>query len=167
MADLNRDDTPPKAGPKWWIERLPAGKEGLYTIFARSVWGVWTHYSLYGSIPCLGEKHKCYGCQNRLPRRWKGYYHAYDWSAKRQCFLEVTPRLVEMIVAQVGEGQPLRGYRLKMKRGKGPKARVKAEVLPPMVGGPELVDEKSPEETLLKLWDLNKPEEDGDGAMEV
>jgi len=167
MADFNRQDEIPKSGPKWWIQRLRAGEEGLYTIFSRSVWGVWTHYGLYGSIPCLGDKHACYGCQNRMPKRWKGYYHAYDHHHKRQCFVEVTPRIAEAVVDQLGLGQPIRGYRLKMKRGRGDKSRVKVEVLAPLAGGPELVDEKNPEETLRKLWDLNRPDEDGDNALSV
>lgn len=155
MAELNRDDRPPKAGPKWWIERIGAGREGLFTIFSRNIFGVWTHWQLHGSQPCFNRKEDCEGCKRNFPRRWKGYLHAYDHHAKRQCFLEITPIVAESIQQQLGEDQPVRGYRLKMKRGNGPKARVKVEVLAPLGGGPELVEEKFPEETLRKLWSLN------------
>jgi len=71
----------------------------------------------------------------------------------------VTPGMAEAVLEQLGEGQPWRGYRLKLKRGKGPKSRVKVEVQAPLVGGPDLVDEKCPEETLRKLWSVNGEDE--------
>lgn len=165
MADLNREDKPPKSGPKWWIERIKAGSEGLFTVFSRSVYGVWTHWALHGSSPCFSRKDDCEGCKRQWPRRWKGYLHAYDHHNKRQCFLEITPLVAEGITQQLGEGQPLRGYRLKLKRGAGPKARVKVEVLAPLGGGPALVDEQFPEETLRKLWSMNADDEAIGGAL--
>lgn len=74
--------------------------------------------------------------------------------------------MVEEISTQVGLGQSIRGMRLKLKRGRGEKARVKVEVQAPLVGGPELVDERSPEETLRKLWDLNGAGEDENASQE-
>jgi len=158
MADLNRDDNIPKAGPKWWIERVGKAQECLFTVFSKTVWGVWTHWCLYGSQPCYGCTAKCDGCKQRLPKRWKGYLHCYDHHNKRQCFLEITPIVAESIRDQIGEGQPWRGFRLKMKRGNGPKARIKVEVLAALPSGPQLVDERCPEETLLKLWQMNTGE---------
>jgi len=162
MADFNRQDYPPKAGPKWWIERVKAGQEQMFTVFSTSIYGVWTHWTLYGSSPCFARPDQCHGCKNKQPRRWKGYIHCYDWHNKRQCFLELTPGVAESIIAQLGEGVPFRGYRLEMKRGKGDKARVKVQVLSPLPSGPTLVDERYPYETLAKLWSLNEATQNGD-----
>lgn len=159
MADLSRQDFPPKAGPKWWIERVKTGQEQLFTVFSSTIFGVWTHWGLYGSSPCMSTPDQCAGCKAKLPRRWKGYLHTYDWHNKRQCFLEITPLVAEQIVEQLGENVPFRGYRLKLKRGKGDKARIKVEVLAPLPSGPSLVDEKSPQKTLEKLWSLNGPDD--------
>jgi len=165
MADFFRDDRIPKAGPKWWIERVKADTEALFTVFSRSVFGVWTHWGLYGSSPCLAERSKCAGCANKLPRRWKGYVHAYDHHNKRQCFLELTPIVAESVQKQLGDGQVWRGFRLRLKRGKGEKARVKVEVLGILSTGPELVDEKCPGETLEKLWSLKEYDHNSDDQV--
>jgi hypothetical protein len=157
MADFSRQDLPPKSGPKWWIERIAAGSGGMFTVFSRSIYGVWTHWGLYGSSPCLSERSKCDGCKARWPRRWKGYLHVYDFHNKRQCFLEITPAVAESISEQMGgrlEGVSLRGYRLQLRRGNGAKARLKVEVLAGLKDGPELPEEQSPEETLVKLWKM-------------
>lgn len=166
MTEFNREDRIPKAGPKMWIERVGAGGENLFTIFSLSIYGVWTHWGLYGSQPCLAERSKCSGCAGKLPKRWKGYLHCYDHHAKRQVFLELTPMSAESIVKQLGEDQPLRGYRVKIKRGNGPKARLKVEVMIPLPGGPPLVEEKYPEETLRQLWGFTG-EDGGTAAGEV
>lgn len=159
MADLSRQDFPPKAGPKWWIERVKPGQDQLFTCFSSTIFGVWTHWTLYGSSPCFSTPEACQGCKDKAPRRWKGYLHVYDWVNKRQCFLEITPVVAESIISQLGENVPFRGYRLKLKRGNGPKARVKVEVLAPLPSGPTLVEERSPKETLEKLWSLNGPDD--------
>ncbi len=165
-ADFNRDDTPPSPGPKWWVERIRPDQEGLFTVFSRSIYGVWTHWGLYGSQPCFSDPKQCHGCKQNQPKRWKGYLHAYDHHHKRQCFLEVTPGMAEEILKQVGQDQPIRGYRLKTKRGKGAKARVRVEVLAPLAVGPDLVDEKYPEDTLRKLWNIAAFEESQGGEAE-
>jgi len=90
--------------------------------------------------------------------------HAYDHHAKRQCFIELTPMSAESIMKQIGEGQPLRGYRLKIKRGNGPKARLKVEVMIPLPAGPALVDERLPEETLRQLWGFIHEDDAPDAA---
>lgn len=81
--------------------------------------------------------------------------------------MEVTPPVAESIAEQLGAGQSARGYRLKLKRGRGPKARIKVEVLGQVQIGPEMPEERSPEETLRKLWAINEHQEAADGDIEV
>lgn len=152
---LNRQDHPPEAGPTFFVKRLKASEQATMTILSRSIWGTWVHWAGSHSEPCYSEKKQCPGCKRGLPKKWKGYLHAFEHEARRHIFFEITPYSANQILDQAGADNPLRGLRLVAVRGKGDKARVRCEVKAATQEPDALPAERDPLETLSKLWEMN------------
>ena len=155
MLPLNRQNHPPRGGPSMPIRRVKAGQRKQFAILSRSLWGVWTHWNGKQSEPCYQEKKQCGGCKRGLPKRWKGYLHAYDFMDKEECFLELTPLACDQLLAQAGDKEPLRGNRVLVERGAGNKARLTVTMLTPVQSVSSLPAEKDPQSALQKLWGVD------------
>lgn len=151
---LNRQDEVPKPGPKMWIERLGADKEGVFTILAARIFGLNVHWDAQEarSLPCTVPAAKCFGCKKQLASRWKGYLHCFDHHHRRHCFLELTSHAASQLQEQLNGASNYRGNRIKVARGRGSKSRLKVTVVGVQHTGQELPLEISPEETLMDLW---------------
>lgn len=157
MPNYHRQSLPPASGPDLLVRRLKAEEKLTFQIIAQAIAGFWVHWSKgeNHSEPCMGPKSICPGCDKDLPKRWKGFLHVGNMHNRRQEFLELTPAPAQMLLDQVGQGEVLRGLRIQCERGKGPKARVRVTVLPPLDGCPALPVELDPTPTLEKLWKLS------------
>lgn len=155
---LNRQDRPPRVGPELWIRRLKASETLQCTIISASLWGCMTHWNGRSTEPCYESKKECPGHKRGLPTRWKGYLHVWDEGKAEECFLELTPVAADNLLAQVMQGEPLRGQRLKVERLKGNKARLRVTLLAHYTAlrvGRDLPPPKDPHNTLCKLWGLS------------
>lgn len=122
-------------------------------ILSDRVEGVWTHYYLERTIPCLGEAGKCI-CQNvTLSRRWKGYLGCWDPLTERICLAEITldgyrlcPRLSS--VAESLRGSMIRLYRA----GKRANAPMRAELLRGAVDVDQLRPAFNVRDALMRIW---------------
>lgn len=151
MATLSRQNEVPASGPKIMVRRLKAGQRGNWVLLCRKIWGCYVHWAGNHSIPCYEPHSSCPGHQQGLPRKWKGYLCAGNQENRRVEFLEFTPTMAEKLLDQIGPGQPLRGMRVRLERGRGDNARVAVEVFP-RSEGLDLSEEVDPEPTLRKLW---------------
>jgi hypothetical protein len=154
VEKFNRQNVPPRPGPKIEIRRLRAGQTSTVVILSKSVWGVWTHWNGKVTEPCYEEKKKCPGCKKGLPKRWKGYLHCYDFNRRDECFVELTPISADAMACQVQAGDSLRGYRFRLQRANGDKARLSVTLLP-SVEIPDLPAEKDVQVVLCRLWELD------------
>jgi hypothetical protein len=155
--DLNRQDTPPKPGPARPIIRVQGDEPTIVHIASNRLWGVWTHWDGHRSQPCFQANEECEGCKKGHPKRWKGYLHAWSVKLKREIFLELTPTTAENLLAQLPNGQDLRGLWIKCSRVNGQRqARIKVEIIEPPNSWPTMkMPLKDPRETLDLLWGLN------------
>lgn len=148
----------PKPGPTHTVVQLGAGESLDCVILSTSMWGVGTHWNdragPHGrSEKCTKEHGECSGCNAELPCRWKGYMHVYCFFRRRAVFVELTPATAEAIDLQAAADMPLRGQRLKLKRGDGgKKTRVAVEVLDYSGDLENLPKEQDPQPILETLW---------------
>lgn len=158
MADLRRQNTPPKPGPACEILRLNGPERRTFYVLSESVWGVWTHWDSRSkrSVPCTGESAAdCEGHKNQMPSRWKGYLCVLDVFRGRVAFLELTPGGAAQLALQTKTNESLRGSVLigsRTSAGKGSRVRFEVqsyvrddEILPPA---------RDPEEYLRALWKM-------------
>lgn len=152
----------PKPGPSHIVVQLDAGDMIDGVILSEEYFGVMVHWNDSAgkrgrSEPCTKEDQTCSGCENKRPVRWKGYLHVYDLLRKRDCFVELTPATGEQIDLQRSPGIPLRGQRIRLKRGdKGKRTRVQVEILPFQGDLSNLPEEKNPMPIMETLWAWGK-----------
>lgn len=154
MAQLTRDDSPPKREGELWVERLKGSRTKKFTLYSTKIWGVWTHWNGKKSMPCVKPECECAGCVNKQPKRWKAYLHAYDHARRCQVFLELTPTATRSLLEQIGRGVSLRGATITVTRTSSDKGRLLVQVndvptIPSML--PEV---KDPLKTLLDFWEI-------------
>lgn len=154
MEPLRVAHIPPRPGPRDEVRRLDAGENFLGVICSKDWWGVWTHWNGDRSQPCLQEKGKCGGCALGFPARWKGYLHVLVGRGPEDCFLELTPCAADAVNSALPAGTDLRGYVLRVERGKGRKARLKVSINPGRVDSKDLPPAKDPEPVLRTLWNM-------------
>lgn len=152
----------PKPGPTQRVIQLKAGESIDCVILSPSTWGVGTHWNdragKHGrSERCTNGKGECSGCNAKLPCRWKGYLYVYSFTHRDCVFVELTPATDESIELQRGKDRPLRGERLKMRRGEGGnKTRIQVEVLEHRGDVEQLPPDKDPEQVLESLWNWRR-----------
>lgn len=96
---------------------------------ARRPVGVWTHWLDGTTHPHLDAPHPCPGCKAKAPRRWKGYLHAWSYTHKRPCLLELPADAVRLTVQLRDDKVDLRGARINLRRvGPHPNSQVVCEV---------------------------------------
>lgn len=151
-AALSRQDEPPADRKALWIERLKGAQVKSFHVLSSTIWGVWTHYDGARTVGCLRQKSVCQGCVNQLPRRWKGYLHAYDCRRRHYVFVELTPTAARSLLEQVGKQTSLRGVRLDLKRTQSDKGRLVPTIAGWVDNPQNLPHPADPEETLRKMW---------------
>lgn len=151
---LNRQDRPPAPGPRLPIVRVTDGDTmQVFTVLAREIFGLWTHWTGRTSMPCLNHGVRCHGCESEQPKRWKGYLHVWDHTRKEEGFVELTPAAAAILLDQAGPQVTLRNLRLQLRRTKGGRhGRLNVQVLPSIGNGENLPPEKLPTHTLSLLW---------------
>lgn len=180
-APLNRQDNPPKPGPRHelWRVEPPNGFAGQ--IVSEAIWGVWTHWDGYRTRECtakvvdpadevataeIGDSSdnesmqapamngtSCRGHAAKWPLRWKGYLHVWNSIAKSYGFLEITPAAAEELLRQAPKTGSLRGLLLVMKRhGTSIRSKIQVQLSAPAGVSDKLPHPQDPEETLRALW---------------
>ena len=181
METLNRQNVPPKPGPREEIFRVKPTTGFRGQIISHNLWGVWTHWDGYRTRECTArvvlpdepqptdeeggndvhpsmqappmQGTKCRGHLAKWPLRWKGYLHVYDASTKKFGFLEITPGAAEQLLRQVPSDGNLRGLLLRIDRhGTSIRSKCTVELTRPAGGSDNLPDPADPEETLRALW---------------
>lgn len=152
---LDRDDRPPRSGPAFEIKRLKA-HAAIHICILAPIWATWTHWNGRSSEPCFKDHKQCNGHKRGYPRRWKGYVHCVDTATGDEVFLELTPLACHGLLAQLGRNTPLRGQRMRVKRGGGDRARLEIVVSPPHPEPDTLPAPKTPFFVLCKLWGLDR-----------
>jgi hypothetical protein len=157
VAQLSRDERPPKPGPRIEIVRLKANQSTDLVVYSEKVHGFWIHWCGERSGPCYDPRSECRSCCDGLPRRWKGYLYCWSTAQSDNVFFELTPLAVKSIYDVVGQGCILRGYRMNIQRGNGNKAWMKVTLKSRFqdVSDKVLPDDISPEKTLLQLWGVS------------
>lgn len=181
MTTLNRQDFPPKPGPKLQLWRIEAGSGFVGQIVSQNLWGVWTHWDGYRSRECTAKKlgvgestdekkavdvevtqsmqapemqHQ--GCKGHLakwPLRWKGYLYVWNGQANDFGFLELTPGAATELLRQAPSSGILRGLLLRANRnGKSIRTKCSIELSPSAGGFDKLPPPVDPEDTLRSLW---------------
>lgn len=159
---LDQMDRMPPPGPEMDIVRLKAAQTRHFIALGRRIRVYRTHWDQKHkqTIPCFTPHEECVGHQQKLPQRAKGYLHCWlvkqDDNSKRvntECFLELTP--VSSADLRMGCNNPreLRGVAFSVTRLNGAKAHLRVSVFSDVkVSLSELPDEKSPYESLMRMW---------------
>lgn len=159
-AHLVNGIAPPRPGPTIQVVQVGARELVVGVICSPSVWGVVTHWDEYAGRKgrtqrcTLDKTESCEGCEKELPSRWKGYIHFFDLVAKKEAYLEITPKAFDLLCAQAPHKKPLRGLKITAKRaGKSAQSRLQIELA--LYAG-EDVDQlpkaRDPEPVLETLW---------------
>ena len=162
--ELDKSGSPGKTGPEIWVRRLVAGEEIDIAICSPAPWPIWTHWCGNHSEPCYTPHEQCPGHRRGYPRRWKGYLAIVNHTARRLEFLEITAKAADSLKELAGEGNSLRGLRVKARRGKGDKARLAFSSLPEwsQYTQAKLPADVDPEKTLVRLWGMDDVSEEAD-----
>jgi len=165
MLTVRRCDDVPDAGPELDVRRVGPMMSVTVTFLCIHLRGFWTHWNegRHRTQPCTDPVESCAGHRSKLPLRWKAYAHSYDHDQHDQCLLEMTPGAARQVKRALQAHESLRGLRVKVTRGKGPKARLSVSVqkLPDPRELHKLPAEHDALITLSKLWGFaleNPPE---------
>lgn len=152
----------PDPGPEIKILRVGAMQTRHFISLGTRIHGYRTHWDQRHkrTIPCFQPHEECEGHRQKLPQRWKGYLHV--WSHTRleaaqiqrtEGFLELTPTSAFDLRAGLGHLADLRGIPFTLTRMNGQKAHLKVAVfLDQAVAVDKLPDERSPYESLMRMW---------------
>lgn len=151
MPEFNRQDEPPPPGPNMTVRRIRA-LQRLQFVLLGQPWGTWTHYNGRSTEPCLKPKKECPGCKRQLAHRWKCYIHVWNLQRQTDEFLELTPASRAQLDDQLPTGEPYRGQRIEVARGKGDKSRLTVLLLPAVPVHGKMPESKDPYKLLCKLW---------------
>lgn len=157
MEALDLQPLPPRGKETLHLMRLKAGDELLCHCVSQAVWGLNTHWAGNHSEPCFKDKKKCDGCKKGLPHRWKGFLHVIRCSDRKEFFVELTSTATALLHDQVPDREQLRGFRLKIYRGRGGNnSRLKAELYGDKSLDLRLPEPRDPLPTLQKIWRVQK-----------
>lgn len=151
MAQLRRQDEPPPPGPRMEIRRVKANQRWQFIVLGQP-WGCWTHWVDDHGEPCIEPRKECPGCKRQKPLRWRCYVHVWNIIRQNDEFLELTALVRAQLDDLLPTGEPYRGQRIEVVRGRGDKARMGLVLLPPCEVRGKLPDAKDPFPTLCKLW---------------
>jgi len=150
---LKLSSVPPRDPATLHVERLKAGQELLCHAVSQSVFGLTTHWNESGrhSLPCTSVN--CPGCKKGLPARWKGFLHVIRCSDRKQLLVELTSTATALLHDQVPQIDQLRGYRLRIYRGRGAdNSRLRCELYGEKMQGLVLPSEIDLIPSLRKIW---------------
>lgn len=160
MLNVRTSDQPPDAGPELEVRRVGAAAVNQYIFLCVKPRGFWTHWNeaKRRTQPCLEPVETCPGHKQQLPLRWKAYAHVFDLGQHDQCLIELTPGASRQLFRALGDHENLRGMRVQISRGKGPKARLFCSVqkLPSEAERRNLPAEHNALTTLSKVWGFDE-----------
>lgn len=165
MSSHLTGSAPPTAGPRIPIVRVTSTEKQSFVIISDSVFGQKIHWYGNRSHECCEDSKHCEGCEKGWAQKWKGYLdcNLYHSTKAERCFLELTPRAYELIIAAAPKGKPLRGLMLDVAKTKGgAKGRYLIDVKERRIDPGELPQQMDPLPILRKLW-LSKSQYVRDG----
>lgn len=124
-AEVQRQDVPPPIDTRFVpIVRATVGTTQHFVILSDALVGVWTHYHMLRTIPCIGRRTGCICSTVQLAKRWTGYLACWWPQQGRQCLVEVTIDCHRNAPKLFAPGRNLRGtaiglFRL-VQRANGP-----------------------------------------------
>ncbi len=118
--------------------------------------GYRTHWTGERTLPCLGGKKLCQHCLKQVPMTWRGYVQACNqYDATSMCFIEITEYCLERLKKLQEDRPTMRGMICLFSRER---KTVKSPVQVTFVGEcpvhRQIPQEKSPDETLARIWNL-------------
>lgn len=158
MRNLRTCHEPPPPSDHNFLRRIKQKQSWTFGIYSPSFWGCWVHWMGSRTVPCYENKEKCAGHKMGSPVKWLGYLFGYNHEMRRDEFLELPNGAALELIGGLGIGTPLRGCRVKFRRGDGKTARVHCEVLVPWskISNAPLPASKDPEKMLRAIWGLNE-----------
>lgn len=89
--EVQRQDVPPKEDTRYIpIVSAQCGTTLHFNVVNPSLTGLWTHYYLDRTIPCMGRESGCICRSVRLAKRWKGYLGCWWPLCARLALVEIT-----------------------------------------------------------------------------
>lgn len=175
MPRLRQQHTPPSPGPNLPLIRIVDTHIHTFVILAAQIFGQWTHWDHKAakgkgaSSPCFEPKEECPGCKRSLPERWKGYLHVFNLHTRVDGFLELTPTAAKVVTSALVGVDTYRGVRINVTRSSNSnQGRLRLTVLDAVRDMSPFPSERSPEETLCKLWKLeNEIDEDEPPTIKI
>jgi hypothetical protein len=127
------DDDPPPEDRKFVPIISPKGSESVRGIIvSHRMYGVWTHYLERRTVPCTGHQGLCQECEDKVPRRWKGYVGIWLPGACRYAIAEITADAARHCPDIKAKGCNLRGCLIRVFRiGAHKNAPCRVELAPP------------------------------------
>lgn len=144
---------PPQSRRTHWVERVRPGDVLRGCILSSVVWGVDAHWSGRRTIKCTENPESCPGCIGKMPIRWRGGIHVYDYARREKFFVELTPRAARHLEQALPADEPLRGTKIELRRsGTSPKGRLVCQVLGREYGIDRMPPAEDPKPVLEFLW---------------
>lgn len=147
------DDEPSTAQPTLIpiVSAIPQTAQ-LLVVLGDRVCGVYTHFYLERTVPCLGAIGNCV-CQSiAMSKRWKGYLGAYDTFSERMVLAEITMEAYRLCPGlHVQSGLNRRVLRL-FKSGKKKQSPARAELLGSYDGPLLLPPCPDVRDALCRIW---------------
>jgi hypothetical protein len=134
---------PPRAdGPVIpFVRRLKAASTLQCQIGAKEPFWLFVHWTGHsGTLVCRAVRNfdgeviddtECKHCKAFRPERRKAFLWIFNYATRKKEFLEITENCWDCIVTQGGKCPDLRGWELKLTRGKGERARFFVALEPP------------------------------------
>lgn len=159
-AGIAFTDELPEDGPELYILRMKGNKCLTFTSYARKFRAVWYHWMNGHSVPHLSDDKKCPGCRAMQPKKYKAFLHCYCSEMRQEVFLELTPGAVKALAALLVQRADWRGAVFQLKRIGSDNGKLVPLVMASAPNADQLPPEKSPEDSLLKLWGLTQEQID-------
>lgn len=146
------DDKIPTKGPTLFIKRMQGAEKRTFTVWGSRVRGIWVHWNsaTNGSEPHYEEN--CSACSKAIPKRWKGFLHAYCQEDRQEVFLELTPTGASALMSQLDDPSNLRGSLIRVSRSVAKNGRLTIQYTGSIPDKNALPKEKDPRRSILKLW---------------
>lgn len=110
-------DIPASAPRGYSIWRPGPGQVLRVLVLSNRIVGCWTHFAGQTSTGCPGDPKFCFGCANKLPRRWRGYLACVNVKTQETGIVEITQGAANQWAERLQGGAPgLRGYGLTLRR---------------------------------------------------
>lgn len=151
-------DRPRNTRPVIPILKVGARDRFAMAICSPLVHGRVVHWDGSRTQPCTIDRGTCRLCDEQRPRRDKGFLLVANTLGQLRGFLELTPLAWEELLRLLPETGSFRGLCIECRRlNNSERGRLVIEPLGHYTGELVLPADRSPDETLARIWGLEQP----------